>query len=358
MKSNSLLIILLAFISIQCDDTKKNKSEWFSFDSGVSKALFNPSETLNLLTKNTKNIEIDSAVFYLGDQKLGSSVKNNPLNFSLKDQKYGYYNLKAVVYFDGEFAEIEKRIEIVSNTTPALWTYEVVNIYPHDIKAYTQGLEFYEGFLYESTGNGEGAGTGTKGTSSVRKTDYKTGKILNIKELDDVYFGEGLTFLNNEMYQLTWQNLVGFVYDPNDLSLKREIKYSKKIQGWGLCNDGLYLYQTDGSEKIWKLKAEDFEVVDYINVYSGNKKIKSLNELEWLDEKIYANVYQQDAIAIIDPKTGTVEAIVDLSRLKTLVEQHPDLDVLNGIAYRKESNTFMVTGKNWNKLFEIKIIKN
>jgi glutamine cyclotransferase len=106
------------------------------------------------------------------------------------------------------------------------------------------------------------------------------------------------------------------------------------------------------------LKAEDFEVVDYINVYSGNKKIKSLNELEWLDEKIYANVYQQDAIAIIDPKTGTVEAIVDLSRLKTLVEQHPDLDVLNGIAYRKESNTFMVTGKNWNKLFEIKIIKN
>ena len=232
-----------------------------------------------------------------------------------------------------------------------------MNTYPHDIKAYTQGLEFYEGILYESTGNGEGAGTGTKGKSSVRKLDYKTGKIIKIKELDDVYFGEGLTFLDNEIFQLTWRNSVGFVYEPENLTQKREIKYAKQMEGWGLCNDGTNLYQTDGSEKIWKLNPTDFQVLDYVNVYAGNKKIKSLNELEWVDGKIYANVYQQDAIAMIDPKSGAVEAIVDLSKLKTLVKQHPDLDVLNGIAYHRENNTFFVTGKNWDLLFEIKIIQ-
>jgi glutamine cyclotransferase len=357
MKSNLLLFILLAVLFVQCDDAKKNKSSWFSFSETTSKAVYNPSETFNLAVQNDKNYEIDSVVYYLNEQKIGVAAKNVAFQYPLRKEKFGYQNMKAVIYFEEDFAEIEKRIEIVSETTPQLWKYEIVNTYPHDIKAYTQGLEFYEGILYESTGNGEGAGTGTKGKSSVRKLDYKTGKIIKIKELDDVYFGEGLTFLDNEIFQLTWRNSVGFVYEPENLTQKREIKYAKQMEGWGLCNDGTNLYQTDGSEKIWKLNPTDFQVLDYVNVYAGNKKIKSLNELEWVDGKIYANVYQQDAIAMIDPKSGAVEAIVDLSKLKTLVKQHPDLDVLNGIAYHRENNTFFVTGKNWDQLFEIKIIQ-
>lgn len=357
MKYNLLSIILLAFLATNCDDSKKNKSEWFSFDKSSSKSVFVPSESLNLRTENTKSIEIDSTAFYLNDKKIGVSKKNIPFDFKLEKQKFGYQNVKAVIYFEGDFAEIEKRIEIVSNVEPVLLNYEIVATYPHDIKAYTQGLEFYQGFLYESTGNGEGAGTRTKGKSSVRKTDYKTGKILQINELDDVYFGEGLTFFQDEVYQLTWRSLVGFVYNTSDLSLNREISYTKKIEGWGLCNDGSKLYQTDGSEKIWVLNPADFSVIDYLNVYSGTRKIKSLNELEWVNGKIYANIYQQDSVAIINPETGSVEAIIDLSKLKSLVSQHADLDVLNGIAYHKETDTFMVTGKNWDKLFEIKILQ-
>ena len=357
MKSNLLLFILLAFVLTQCEDSKKDKSSWFSFDSKISKAVYTPSESINLAVQNNKNAPIDSVVYYFNDKKIVVATKNEAQNLALANEKFGYQNIKAVIYFENDFAEIEKRIEVVSAITPELLQYEIVNTYPHDIKAYTQGLEFYDGFLYESTGNGEGVGTGTKGKSSVRKLDYKTGKTLQINELEDVFFGEGLTFLNNEMYQLTWQNLVGFVYNPSDLSLKREVKYSKKIQGWGLCNDSIHLYQTDGTEKIWKLNAANFEVVDYVNVYSGSKKIKSLNELEWVNGKIYANVYQQDAVVIIEPNSGAVEAIIDLSKLKKLVSEHPDLDVLNGIAFKNESNTFFVTGKNWDKLFEIKIIK-
>jgi glutamine cyclotransferase len=356
MKYNQLSIILLAFLVSYCDDSKKNKSEWFSFNNNSAKAVFVPSETLHLSTENTQNIKIDSTTYYFNDLKIGTTARNEPLDYKLEKEKFGYQNLKAVIYFEQDYAEIDKRIELVSEVETKLLSYEIVSTYPHDSKAYTQGIEFYEGVLYESTGNGEGAGTRTKGKSSVRKIDYKTGKILKINELDDVYFGEGLTFLHNEIYQLTWRNSVGFVYNPADLSLKRELKFTKKIEGWGLSNDGKYLLQTDGTEKIWQLNPSDFSVVDYINVYSGNRKIKSLNELEWVAGKIYANVYLQDSIAIINPETGAVEAIIDLSKLKTLVTQHPDLDVLNGIAYHQENNTFFVTGKNWDKLFEIKIL--
>jgi glutaminyl-peptide cyclotransferase len=355
-KYNWLIITCLSVFLFSCDD-KKDTSDWFAFDTQQLKAQFINGETATLQVLNLKSKKMDSIIFYRNDKKIGKSEKDNPLKITFENEKLGYQNWKALVYAENTYAEITHRSELVSGVSPTLLSYEIVATYPHDKKAYTQGLEFLGDILYESTGNGEGAGTGRRGKSSVRKTEFKTGKILQIVELEDQYFGEGLTILNNNVYQLTWTSLVTFVYDANDLKKLKTIPYTKKIQGWGLCNDGTNLYQSDGTEKIWIVNPENFEMIDNINVYTGSNKVRALNELEWVNGKIYGNVYLKDAIAIIDPKTGAVEGMVNLVDLKKQVTQHPDLDVLNGIAYHAQRNTFFVTGKNWDTLFEIRILE-
>ncbi|HTO35193.1 MAG TPA: glutaminyl-peptide cyclotransferase [Flavobacterium sp.] len=354
-KYNLLSLILLAISIISCNDSNKDKSDWFSVNSSTIKSQFSLNETANFEVLNLKNKKIDSVIYYLNSNRKGKTEGLSKFDFDFGGEKLGYQNLKALIYTEGSYAEVTHRIELISDIQPKLLNYTIINTYPHDVKAYTQGLEFFGDFLYEGTGNGEGIGTGTRGKSSIRKTDYKTGKVHQIVELNDQFFGEGITILNNKVYQLTWTSLVGFVYDAESLEQIQTFNYTKRIQGWGLCNDGEKLYQSDGTEKIWIMNPETFEMEDYINVYSGNSKIKAVNELEWIDGKIYGNVYQKDAVAVIDPKTGSVEAIINLVDLKSKVTQHPDLDVLNGIAYNPVTKTIFVTGKNWDKMFEIKI---
>lgn len=352
---NLFAVISLTVLSLACDDSKKDKSDWFSVNTSALKSQFTLKEAANFEILNKKNKKIDSVIYYLNDKKTGKTDGLSSFNFDFKNEKLGYQNLKALIYTEDGYAELSHRIELISDIQPRLLKYEIINTYPHDIRAYTQGLEFYNDILYEGTGNGEGAGTRTRGKSSIRKTNYKTGEILQITEIDDQYFGEGITILNDKVYQLTWTTLVGFVYNADNLEKIKTFNYTKRIQGWGLCNDGEKLYQSDGTEKIWIMNPETFEMEDYINVYQGASKIKAVNELEWIDGKIYGNVYQKDAIAIIDPKTGSVEAIINLIDLKSKVTQHPDLDVLNGIAYNPKTKTIFVTGKNWDKMFELKI---
>ncbi len=256
--------------------------------------------------------------------------------------------------FNFDFIKGEKSLKKVdlpfnlfAGVKPKVLSYELVHSYPHDIEAFTQGLEFYKDTLYE--------GTGLYGASSLRKTDYKTGKIYQKIDLDKLYFGEGISILNNKVYQLTWQNGIGFIYNTN-LQKIGDFKYGKSKEGWGLCNDGKSLYKSDGTEKIWILDPETLKETDFINVYTDRHKIVRINELEWVNGKIYTNVWQKNALAIINPKTGEVEGIVNLSDLHQKVTQHPELDVLNGIAYDKKTGHLFVTGKKWDKIFEIKII--
>jgi len=354
-KHNILTFILLAILTISCGDTKKDKSNLFSINNKIIKSQYSSSETILLEVTNKKNMKIDSIIYYINDKNIGKSLANKKVDFTFANEKLGYQNLKALIYFENEYIETSYRTELISNIVPELLTYTLVNTYPHDIKAYTQGLEFYRDTLFEGTGNGAGKKTGLKGKSSLRKTNYKTGQVYNKVELNDDLFGEGITILNNKVYQLTWTSLIGFVYNADNLSQIRTFNYSKKIQGWGLCNDGKFLYQSDGTEKIWKLNPETLEIIDHINVYTSSTKIKAVNELEWINGKIYGNIYLKDAIAVINPNSGAVESVINLSDLKSKVTQHADLDVLNGIAYNPKTKTIFVTGKNWDKIFEIKI---
>jgi glutamine cyclotransferase len=162
--------------------------------------------------------------------------------------------------------------------------------------------------------------------------------------------------LKNKIYQLTWQSNIGFVYNASTLKREKTFTYDKPIEGWGMTNDGEYLYQSDGTEKIWKMNPETLKMIDYINVYAGSNKIKSVNELEFINGKIYGNIWQKDAIAVINPTTGAVEAILNLTDLRKQVT-NDTAEVLNGIAYNPKTKTLFVTGKNWDKLFELKVLE-
>ncbi len=353
-KYNFLFIILLGLILSNCGGAKKENNTLFTFDTNQFKAQYQPQESieLNLLNPNSKTV--DSVVYYVNETKIGTTKGLGKLPFTFKDQKLGYQNLKAIIYFEGENTEATDRVELVSNVQPKLLKYTIVNTYPHDIKAYTQGLEFYRDTLYEGTGNGSGP-TGNKGISSLRKTNYKTGDVYKKVELAEQYFGEGITILNNKVYQLTWLNNEGYVYNADTFKKEKTMPYYKKMEGWGLTSDGKSLYMTDSSETIHILNPNTFAETASINVYSLATKVKAVNELEWIDGRIYGNVYQKDAIAVINPKNGTVEGILNLADLKTKITQLPDTDVLNGIAYNPKTKTLFVTGKNWDKMFEIKV---
>lgn len=346
-KLNLLAFILLGMAAISCGDDKNEKNNLFSIDTSALKQQYTTKERLSLGVVNAKEKAIDSVVYYVDDARAGKATGNDKLSVALTGKKFGNHDIKAIVFYEGENAETTTQIEIISDVKPELLTYDIVNTYPHDINAYTQGLEFYRDTLIE--------GTGQYRESSLRKVNAKTGEVYKKVDLDPKYFGEGITVLNNKIYQLSWKENTGFIYNADNLQKEKEFTYFKAIEGWGLTNDGKYLYQSDGTEKIWVIDPATLKHVDYINVYSLSGKIKAINELEWVDGKIYGNVYQTDALAIIDPKSGAIENIIDLSALKGKVTNHPELDVLNGVAYNAKTKTFFVTGKNWDKMFEIRI---
>ncbi|CAM2984311.1 glutaminyl-peptide cyclotransferase [Flavobacterium frigoris] len=345
-KYNFLSFILLGIALVSCNDQKKGENTVFTFDISTFKEQYQPQEAINLGVSNLNTKKVDSVIYYVNDKKIASKKGLDTFKFEFKDQKLGYQNLKALVYYEGQNAEATARVELVSNIQPKLLKYKIVNKYPHDTLSFTEGLEFYRDTLYESTGQKE--------SSYFRKYDYKTGKVYYQHDLDKKYFGEGITFINGKLYQLTWQEKTGFIYNANTLKLEKTFAYEKDIEGWGMTNDGKYIYQTDKTEKIWKMDPETQKMIDYVNVYSGSSKIKAINELEWINGKIYTNVWQKDAIAVVNPTTGSVEGILDMSGLKKLVK-NTNADVLNGIAYNPKTKTIFVTGKYWDTLFEITV---
>lgn len=353
MNLKPFAFILLSLFINSCGNNKNDEKNLFSIDTSALKQVYQLDERVNLVLKNENKETIDSVVYFINDTKIGSVKNNTSFTFDLKNQKLGYQGVKAIVHANATSYEANANFMVASNTNPKELKYKIVNTYPHDSKAYTQGFEFYRDTLYEGTGNGEGKGTGTRGISSLRKTNYKTGEVYKTVPLAQEYFGEGITILNNKVYQLTWLNNEGYVYNADTFEKIKTFKYFKQMQGWGLTNDGKHIYMSEGSEKIYILDPETLQEVDYINVYTKKSKIEALNELEWIDGKIWANVYGRDAIAVINPKNGAVEGIMNLSDLKTKITQHPDVDVLNGIAYNPKTKTIFVTGKNWDKTFEI-----
>lgn len=334
-------IIGLGLTILSCGNSGNKKTD-LTISTNNDKNVFSLGETVKLSMNNPKGFEIASIAYKLNDKDVQDS-------FELDDERLGIQNVTATVTFEDSSVDISTKITILNNTTPKVYGYNIINEYPHDITSYTQGLEFYNGVLYESTGQ--------YGESKLRKVDYKTGEILNNLNLADQYFAEGLTIMDGSIYQLTWRENRGFVYDVDKFVKTGTFKYGKSVEGWGICNDGKQLYKSDGTENIWLLNPETLSEESKLQVYTNKGKIIGLNELEYTNGKIYANRYQKNGVAIINPKNGAIEGVVDFSPLSKLVTQHDGLDVLNGIAYNPDTKTLFVTGKLWDKLFEVEILE-
>ena len=235
----------------------------------------------------------------------------------------------------------------ITNSSAVPWyTYRVVHVYPHDPDAFTEGLAYENGFLYE--------GTGLNGHSSLRKVELATGKILQIHTLPDQYFGEGVTIYEDKVIQLTWQSHVGFVYDKDTFQLLREFNYT--FEGWGITQDGKRLIASDGTSTLHFLDPKTFEEIGRISVFDNSGPVRNLNELEYIQGEVYANVWLTNWIVRINPQTGRVIGWINLEGL--LGASNRPVAELNGIAYDALNDRLFVTGKLWPSLFEIKLIES
>ncbi|CAL2104441.1 Glutaminyl-peptide cyclotransferase [Tenacibaculum sp. 190130A14a] len=298
-----------------------------------------------------KGTAIDSVHIYVNGKRVNKTETSVTINTN--DFGVGKHQVTALAFYPGRTKKINNSIEVLSKNPPKVYSYKIVNTYPHDKKAYTQGLEFKDGFLYETTGR--------RGESTLRKVDIKTGEVVQKIDLDKKYFGEGMTIFNNKIFWLTWQARKGFIYDLESFKELGSFNYDNSNEGWGLTHSHSELIKSDGTNKIWFLNPENQNETKSIQVYTNKYPIDNLNEIELIDGKIYANKWQQNSIVIINPNTGEVEGVADLNGLRDIVSKdqklEPQDDVLNGIAYDAENNRLFVTGKHWGKLFEIELIE-
>lgn len=335
-----LIIIFLMIFLVSCGNSNNAKSNNFSIQTNAKKNILTLGDPLEISLKNPKKLNVDSVVYQLDGKNIDSP-------YSTQNLKLGSHQLTAIVNYNDQTESASTSIVILNNEQPKIYTYKIINAYPHDITSFTQGLEFHDGELYESTGQ--------YGESKLRKVDYKTAEVQKNINLSKDYFGEGLTILNHKIFQLTWQEDTGLIYDLTTFEKIGSFKYGQSKEGWGLCNDGKMIYKSDGSENIWILNPETQAEESRIQAYHNRGKVVGLNELEWINGKIYANRYQLNGVAIINPENGAVVGVVDFSPLIKLVTQHQGLDVLNGIAFNPQTHTIFVTGKRWDKLFEVEI---
>jgi len=342
-----IFILFILFIS-SCENDSTFTSNLLTSNLVDSKIKLNDTLKIKLnASKRNLSFEIKTNNKIQKILPLERNANNlDEYKFLMKELTLGVKEL--IIYENsGLYEKID--FTLLNDKTPKIYDYEIINEFDRTINFYTQGFEFHNDTLYESIG--------LRGKSKLLKVDFKNGNVLKEYKLPSKYFAEGITILNNKIYQLSWTNKLGFIYDVNTFDKINSFKYEKSLEGWGICNDGNKLYKSDGTEKIWTLNAESQIEEGYIEIYTNKNKVIGLNELEWIDGKIYANRYQFKGMAIIDPKNGAVEGVVDLSPLEKKVTQHRKLDVINGIAFNKKRNSIFVTGKMWDKIFEIRIIE-
>lgn len=288
------------------------------------------------------------------DGKIVRTSQNLTNSYILKTTDFGVgkHIVKAsATKTDNISGDNYEEIFILSDTKPVKYSYQIMAEYSHNMNFFTQGLEFHDNMLYE--------GTGQEGTSAIYRHDLKAGKTQTIYKLENKYFAEGITILNNKIYQLTYKNKIGFVYDLTSSKLLNTWKYNS-TEGWGLTNDGRSLIMSDGTEKIYFINPETYREEKIIQVCNEHNLVKNINELEYIKGDIWANIWQSDMIVIIDAKTGKIKGEINLSGLSGTILQNPKepIDVLNGIAWNSSSDKIYVTGKLWPKIFEIKLISS
>jgi glutaminyl-peptide cyclotransferase len=367
MKRNfiyGLLLVLSLALVISCSgrsEKKEVKNNEAVSDSRPSRKLveiLSPADNskFSLHDKFTLTIapaagnpEIDSVQMWYAGKKLKTtfSVPYSVQVDGLTTRTPGERAIKVTAYSKTfKPQSITLTVSVVSDIVPETYHYKIKRSFPHDPKAFTQGLVWEDGYLYE--------GTGQPGESWLRKEELETGKVISQVNLDPQLFGEGIAIMGDRIYQLTWTSKVGFVYDKKSFAQINKVYY--QTEGWGLTTFGNKLIMSDGSNTIWFLD-QDFNVVSSIEVWDNKGKITNLNELEMVEGELWANIWQTDKIARIDLSSGKVLGYINLENLLPRNQRKGEEDVLNGIAYDAAGKHIYVTGKWWPRLFEIEVIK-
>lgn len=342
-----LFLITAVFSSCRNEQATDDASlEWLKPSAG---GYVNLGDSLILHVRSPQ--AVDSVVYFLDEQRLGSAADTLALKVATTGLTLGMKSLMARSYSNNELVgEIGTSVVIKSALTPRKLSYTVNRTFAHDTSSYTQGLEYHQGFLYESDGE--------TGQSSIRKVDPSNGRVLMMTPMGKETFAEGITILGNKILMLTYVENKLHEYELSTLKLLREFPAQYIRQGWGLTNDGSRIYNTDGSNRVYILNKDTYMQEGFIEVYDHRGPVESLNELEFIDGMIYANIYESYRIVVIDPKTGQVTAELDMSELyPDSVRPMKDADMLvfNGIAWDKARGRMYVTGKKWDKMFEISI---
>lgn len=356
IKSSIKIVSILMLFSFSCQTKNENKTiennevtksiSLIKVDSPSNGTLFTAGDNVNLKLKlRDEKITPDSVILFVNDKRVGVI---NGLQYDLKTDGYklGSINIRAQGWKDSLFQSTSVSLKLKSNIAPKKYSYKVIKSFNHDPDAYTQGLVYMDGFIYE--------GTGRNGSSSIRKVELETGKIIQSVNMDQKHFGEGIALFNNKIYQLTWTSGVGFEYDLNTFKQIRTFDFS--TQGWGLTTNGKDLIMSDGSNVIHYMEPENFGELKRIEVYDNNGPVDQLNELEYINGDLYANVYQTDKIVIINPETGMVKGEIDFKGLLKASDRTNSVDVLNGIAWDETGKRLFVTGKLWPKLYHVEIV--
>jgi len=348
----SFIFLLVAFIAFQCCTSKTQRSR-----KPVSTVNLFPA-TKNYIAGQPVEIKVSTKV-HDGELKEVKLYLNNEL-LATSDQLIFSFKVEQLLYIGQNTLHIvaEKKdgisntriqtFTVLSDVVPKKYNYEIVREHPHNTEHFTQGLEFYEDYLYE--------GTGENGKSGIYKIEHTSGRILLSKKLADKYFGEGITLLNNKLYQLTYKTQIGFVYNIADFAVIDSFQFDSK-EGWGLTNDGKSLIMSDGTGTLIWLNPDNYSVEKRIQVADNQRVWQYLNELEYVDGSIWANVWTTNQIIRIDANTGKILGYANLDGILSIMHQSQleRIDVLNGIAFNPKNGNFYVTGKLWPKLFEIKI---
>jgi len=342
MRKLLVLAAGLQFFMFYCRHEESRRSEFLFPEEG---ALIKRGEKVKLQIDAAYTA--DSIVYYIDSTLIAVKTDTTPVFLDTHDSSFGSRLLTARIYQAGEEDEVTANIIILPAAPPVNYQYEIISTFPHDTSSYTQGLEFHDGLLYESDGE--------YGGSSLRKVDVSSGKVLKKTDMPANVFAEGLTVIGSKLILLTWQNGIGMIYDKNSFEKIGEFPYQASREGWGLCSDDRWLYKSDGTNRIYRLNKENYREEGFFEVYDHNGPVNYLNELEYIDGKIYANIYQNSRVVIIDPQTGAVTGDVNFSELESRIERYPNTDVFNGIAWDNQGKRLFVTGKKWNKLFQVRL---
>jgi len=352
--NNKIKILFAGALLLAYSCKHKNEQEANITISPEAGTNYKAGDVVKISVGLPSGISIDSVVYLVDSVRIASRKDSSGISLKTDTIPLGIKLVTAKVYTDGKAQEVSTNIVIMAAKAPEELAYKVIKKFPHDTSAYTEGLLYQDGYFYESTGN--------KGHSTLRKVDVNTGKVVQKAKLDANYFGEGISIVGDKIIMLSYtQPETAFIFDKNTFKLLATFNNPIGVEGWGMTFDGNKLYFDDSTNRIYFLDKNTYHQTGYIDVYTDKAPVDSVNELEYIDGKLYSNVYEHDDILVIDPKTGAVLQKADMKNLWPEADRPKNFDenenVLNGIAWDEKGKRLFITGKKWPYMYQVEFVK-